>query len=83
MKIALSVAKEWAKGKATVGEAMKASLAVHAFARESADPIVIAVARAAGHIVATAHMADHSLGGALYALKAIKSIGKSVEDERT
>lgn len=82
LKNALSVAKEWAKGKATVGEAMKASVAVHALARESLDPITMAVARAAGHTVATAHMADHSVGGALYALKAIKIAGKSVEAER-
>lgn len=82
LKNALVVAKEWAKGKATVGEAMKASLATHALARESLDPLIIAIARAAGHTVATAHMADHSLGGALYALKAIKSAGKSIDAER-
>jgi hypothetical protein len=34
------------------------------------------------HAVATAHMADHSLGAAGYALKAVKSAGKSVETER-
>ena len=28
-------------------------------------------ARAAGHAVATAHMADHELGGAFYALRAL------------
>jgi hypothetical protein len=27
-------------------------------------------------------MADHSLGGALYALKAVKLAGKSINDER-
>ena len=36
------------------------------------DYAEIAVARAIGHTVATAHMADHSLGAALYALKAVK-----------
>jgi uncharacterized protein GlcG (DUF336 family) len=78
----LLVAKEWANRKVKTGVAMKASLAAHAIARESSNPIVIAIARAAGHAVATAHMADHSLGGALYALKAIKFANKSVDAER-
>jgi hypothetical protein len=79
---ALSIAKEWAIGKATVGDARKASLKAIALANESSNPIVIAVARAVGHTVATAHMADHSLGAALYALKAVKNAGKSVDEER-
>jgi len=79
---ALSVAKEWEKEKATVGEARKASVGAHAVARESSNPIIIAIARSIGHAVATAHMADHSLGAALYALKAVKNAGKSVEAER-
>lgn len=79
---ALSVAGEWEKGKASVGDAMKASSGAHAAARESSDPIAVAVARAAGHAVATAHMADHALGPALYALKAVKIAGKSADLER-
>jgi hypothetical protein len=46
------------------------------------DCAEIAVARAVGHAVATAHMADHSLGAALYALKAVKNAGKSIDAER-
>jgi len=79
---ALLIAREWANGNTTVGEAMKASVGVHAVARELTNPISIAVARAVGQAVATAHMADHSLGAAIYALKAIKSAGKSIEVER-
>lgn len=79
---ALSVAEKWRQGKASVGEARKASLGAIAVANESSNPIAIAVARAVGHAVATAHMADHSLGPALYALKAVKSAGKSVDAER-
>ena len=79
---ALYVAKEWEKEKVTVGEARNASVSAHAVARESSNPIVIAVARSIGHAVATAHMADHSLGAALYALKAVKNAGKSVDAER-
>jgi hypothetical protein len=79
---ALFIAREWEKVRASVGDAMKASLEAHAVARESSDPVAIAVARAVGHAVATAHMADHSLGAALYALKAVKNAGKSIYAER-
>ena len=79
---ALQVAKDWAKGQAPTGEAMKASLGAHAAAREAANPVSIAVARSIGQGVATAHMADHSLGAALYALKAVKHAGKSIDEER-
>jgi hypothetical protein len=79
---ALYVAEKWEKGNTRTGEAMKASVGAHQVARESTNPVTIAVARSIGHAVATAHMADHSLGGALYALKAINLAGKSVEEER-
>jgi hypothetical protein len=79
---ALHVAKEWENGNVTTGEAMKASSGAHAVARESSDPASIAVARSVGHTVATAHMADHSPGGALYALKAVRLAGKSIDEER-
>lgn len=79
---ALTVAKEWIKGNASVGDARNASLAAHSVARESSNPISIAIARSVGHAVATAHMADHSLGAAFYALKAVKSAGKSIEVEK-
>jgi len=82
LKNALLIAKEWAKGDATVGDARKASLDAISVANESINPIAIAVARAVGHAVATAHMADHSLGAALYALKAVKNAGKSIDAER-
>jgi len=78
---ALWVAHEWQNGNITTGAAMKASVTTHQTARESSNPVSIAVARAIGHAVATAHMADHSLGAALYALKAIKLAGKPVEEE--
>ena len=82
LKNAIIVAKEWIKGNASVGDARDASLEAHAVARESSNPTSLAVARSVGHAVATAHMADHSLGAALYALKAVKSASKSVDDER-
>jgi len=82
LKNALHVAKEWAKGNTSTGDAMKASVAAHAVAGESSHPTSRAVARSVGHAVATAHMADHSLGAALYALKAVKNAGKSPDAER-
>lgn len=79
---AIDIAKKWEKGEVSVGDARKASVRILELARELSNPTSIAVARSVGHTVATAHMADHSLGGALYALKAIKSLGQSIEDER-
>ena len=79
---ALRVAKAWTQGKASVGDARKASVGAHAVARESSNPTAIAVARSVGQAVATAHMADHSLGAAWYALKAVKNAGKSIDAER-
>ena len=46
------------------------------------DKSAVAAARATGHAVATAHMADHSLGAALYALKAVEMAGTPTDPER-
>ena len=69
-------------GNTSVGNARKASLGAIAVANESSNLTAIAVARSIGHTVATAHMADHSLGAALYARKAVKNEGKSIDAER-
>jgi len=79
---ALSVGKAWVKGEATVGDARKAAVGCHKLAREVSDAASVAVARSVGHAVATAHMADHSLGAAWYGLKAVAAVGGSVEAER-
>jgi len=79
---ALEAAEAWKHGNATVGEARKASLGAIAVANEVSNKTAIAVARAVGHAVATAHMADHSLGPAWYALKAVKNEGESTYAER-
>jgi len=79
---ALRIVKKWKEGNASVGDARKASVAAHAVARESSNQTAAAVARAVGHAVATAHMADHSLGAARHALKAVNNAGKSINDER-
>jgi uncharacterized protein GlcG (DUF336 family) len=79
---AIKTAKEWTKNNASVGDARRASLDAIAVAKELTDPIEMAVARSVGHAVATAHMADHSLRAAEYALKAVKLAHKSTENER-
>ncbi len=70
-RVALETARAWAWGGLEVGAAQKASLAAHAAAREADDPAAIAAARAAGHAVATAHMAEHALGSVIYGAKSV------------
>ena len=82
LRHALLIARAWTHGKAATGDARNASLQAIAAARACSNPAAIAVARAAGHAVATAHMADHSLRAALYALKAAKHAGRPVALER-
>lgn len=69
---AIEAARTWARGDITMMQAGEFAYAAHAAARE-ADGAAREAARAAGHAVATAHMADHELGGAFYALRAIKA----------
>lgn len=79
---AIKTGKKWSVGSASVGDARKASVKCLELARELSDPVSIAVTRASGHAVATAHMADHSLGGSLYALRAVSLAGGSIESEK-
>lgn len=79
---AIEIAKEWARNNASVGDARTASFGAIAVANELTSPVEISVARAVGHAVATAHMADHSLIAAKYALKAVKLAAGSEENER-
>lgn len=78
---AFQIAQDWQAGRVPVGAAMKASVAVHGLARELSDPCQIAIARAIGQMVATAHMADHALGASVYALKALQAMGLELETE--
>jgi hypothetical protein len=80
---ALDIARRWRQDDASVEDARRASLGAIQAARQSTNAAATAVARSVGHAVATAHMADHSLLAASYALKAVKYAGGSVEDERT
>ena len=68
---AVDATRIWARGGMTMMEARSFAYAAHAAARE-VEGAAREVARACGHAVATAHMADHELGAAFYALRAIQ-----------
>ena len=70
---AIETARAWSRGQSTVDEARKAAFAAHAAARGVSDPAACDAARAAGHAVATVHMADHELGAAAYAIRAVRA----------
>lgn len=86
---AIDTARAWSRGEVTVGEARAAAQEAHAAARDATDDAAQAVARATGHAVATAHMADHSLQAAAYAIRAVNASAggrdgtMAVELERT
>ena len=69
---AIGEAREWARGEITMSEARTAAFAAHDAAREASGAAREA-ARAAGHAVAVAHMADHELGAAAYAIRAVRA----------
>jgi len=78
---ALAAARAWAASGISAGIARQAALAAHAAARGT-DGAARAAARAAAHAAATAHMADHCLGAAWYALEAARCAGLGEERER-
>lgn len=80
---AIEVGRAWARGEVRTGVAQRAAVAAHGAARAATNPAAVAVARAAGHAVATAHFADHCLGPVFYGAKAVAAAGGSVEEERT
>lgn len=79
---ALKAGREWARGGVRPGAAMKSSVDAHAAARDYDSPVSIAVARSVGQAAGTAHFAEHAIGAALYALKAVRLAGRPVDDER-
>ena len=77
-QLAIEKARAWARNEITMTQAREAAYAAHAAARDTNGSASL-VARAAGHAVATAHMADHELGAAAYAIKAVKEAATPVE----
>jgi len=76
---AIETAHAWSRGEVDVTDAREAAFAAHAAAREATDPVAREVARACGHAVATAHMADHELGAAFYAIRAVRLVSPASE----
>jgi hypothetical protein len=79
---AINAARAWARGEIGVGDARNAAVGAHAAARKVKGRAATSAARAAGHAVATAHMADHCRAAAIYAVKAVEAVGESGEIER-
>lgn len=77
---ALEACRTWVlTGVFKMAEIRAVSLAAHAAARHAkakGNEAACFAARAAGHAVATAHVAQHAYGAALYALKAIAANDK-------
>lgn len=75
---AVEQARLWSRGEISVGDARQAAYAAHAAAR-GASGAAREAARAAGHAAATAHMADHELGAAVYAIRAVRAAAPDAE----
>ncbi len=75
---AIAQARAWSRGEITVAQAREASYAAHAAAR-AASGAAQEAARAAGHAVAVAHMADHELGAAAYAIRAVRAASPAAQ----
>ncbi len=86
---AIEACRTWVRtGVFKMADIRKASLAAHAAAREAKENNTACfAARAAGQAVATAHVPQHALGGAYYALKAVAAAdpanaGVNIAEER-
>jgi hypothetical protein len=78
---ALNTGNNWIIGKAKTGDAINVSREIIKYVKTLHNELEIAITRDAGHAVATAHMADHSMGSVYYGLKAIKIHGGSIDAE--
>jgi hypothetical protein len=71
-RFAIEQARAWSRGEISMIQAREAAYAAHDAARKASGAAREA-ARAAGHAAATAHMADHELGAAAYAIRAVRA----------
>jgi hypothetical protein len=78
---AINIGNNWIIEKAKTIDAINKSREIINYVKTLNNEPEIAITRAAGHAVATAHMADHSMGAVYYGLKAIKITGGSIESE--
>ena len=78
---AIEKARSWARDEITMTQAREAAYAAHDAAKDTNGSASLE-ARAAGHAVATAYMADHELGTAAYAINAVKEASiRDVKEE--
>jgi hypothetical protein len=75
---AIKKARAWSRGEISMEQAREAAYAAHDAARATSGAAREA-ARAAGHAAATAHMADHELGAAAYAIRAVRAASPAAE----
>ena len=69
---ALHIAQAWSRGEVSIADVRAASLAAHAAARKAKtedENDACYVARAAGHVVAIAHVSKHAKGVTFYIAK--------------
>jgi hypothetical protein len=78
---AINIGNDWIIGKAKTGDAINISREIIKYVKTLDNKLEIAITRAVGHAVATAHMADHSMGAVYYGLKAIKINDGSIDSE--
>jgi hypothetical protein len=81
LKSILDIGEAWKNGKASVGDARNAAFCAIGIAKELNDPQKVSAVRAVGHVVAVAHMADHSIRAADYALKALNECDRDLEKQ--
>jgi hypothetical protein len=81
IKDAINIGNNWIIGKVKTIDAINKSREIVKYVKTLNNEIEIAITRAAGHALATAHMADHSMGPVFYGLRAIKITGGSIESE--
>lgn len=74
---AIEQAHAWSRGEITMTQARTAAFAAHDAAREASGAAKEA-ARAAGHAVAVAHVAEHELGAAAYAIRAVRAVADPI-----
>ncbi len=72
---AVQAARLWAQGRIKMPAARRAILAAHAAAKETADPVSIALCHAIGQACGTVHVETHAIGLAMYELTALVRLG--------
>ena len=78
---AINIGNNWILGKVKTIDVINCSREIIKYVKTLDNKLEIAITRAAGHAIATAHMAEHSMGPVYYGIKAIKINDGNVETE--